>query len=81
MSLLMHTLHVDLGERTYPIYIGRDLLSDDSLLSQHVSGSQVVIISNETVAPLYVEKVRAALGSRDFGYRDSAARRRAVQDA
>ena len=66
MSLLMHTLHVDLGERTYPIYIGRDLLSDDSLLSQHVSGSQVVIISNETVAPLYVEKVRAALGSRDL---------------
>lgn len=66
VSLLMHTLHVDLGERTYPIYIGRDLLSDDALLSQHVSGSQVVIISNETVAPLYVEKVRAALGSRDL---------------
>ena len=34
MSLLMHTLHVDLGERSYPVYIGRDLLSDPQLLAQ-----------------------------------------------
>jgi 3-dehydroquinate synthase len=62
VSLLMHTLHVELGERSYPVYIGRDLLSDDSLLSQHVAGSQVVIVSNETVAPLYTERVKSALG-------------------
>ena len=64
MSLLMHTLHVDLGERSYPVYIGRDLLADSQLLARHVAGSQVVIVSNETVAPLYVEKVRALLGRR-----------------
>lgn len=64
MPLLMHTLHVDLGERSYPVYIGRDLLSDASLLSQHVAGSQVVIVSNETIAPLYVDKVKSALGPR-----------------
>jgi 3-dehydroquinate synthase len=64
VSLLMHTLHVDLGERTYPVYIGRDLLADNNLLAQHVAGSQVVIVSNETVAPLYVERVRSALGAR-----------------
>lgn len=64
MSLVMHTLHVDLGERSYPVYIGRDLLSDPQLLSRYVPGSQVVIVSNETVAPLYVDKVRAALGER-----------------
>lgn len=64
MSLLMHTLRVDLGERTYPVYIGRDLLSDNSLLAQHIAGSQVVLISNETVAPLYMERVRSALGAR-----------------
>jgi 3-dehydroquinate synthase len=62
----MHTLHVDLGERSYPVYIGRDLLADSSLLAQHVVGSQVVIVSNETVAPLYVERVRSALGARQL---------------
>jgi len=60
----MHTLHVDLGERSYPVYIGRDLLSDPALLEPHIRGSQVVIVSNETVAPLYVERVRAQLGDR-----------------
>ena len=64
MSLLMHTLHVELGERSYPVYIGRDLLADPQLLAAHITSSQVVIISNETVAPLYMERVRAALGSR-----------------
>jgi 3-dehydroquinate synthase len=60
----MHTLHVDLGERGYPIYIGRGLLEDDALLAQHVRGSQVVLVSNDTVAPLYLDRVRSALGER-----------------
>lgn len=64
MSLLMHTLHVELEERSYPIYIGRDLLKDAELLSNHVSGSQVVLVSNETVAPLYMDQLRRALGER-----------------
>ena len=63
MPLLMHTLHVDLGARGYPVYIGRDLLADKKLVAQHVPSSQVVIVSNETVAPLYVERVRAALAA------------------
>lgn len=66
MSLLMHTLHVDLQERSYPVYIGRDLLSDSQLLARYVSGSQVVIVSNETVAPLYMDKLRTALGERSL---------------
>ncbi len=64
MTVLMHTLHVELGERSYPIYIGRDLFSDPELLAQHVTGNQVAIVSNETVAPLYAERVRNALGDR-----------------
>jgi 3-dehydroquinate synthase len=59
--LLMHTLHVELGERSYPVYIGRGLLADPQLLAGHIAGSQVVIVSNATVAPLYMERVRAAL--------------------
>ena len=66
MSLLMHTLHVDLQERSYPVYIGRDLLSDPQLLARHVSGPQVVVVSNDTVAPLYMDKLRAALGQRSL---------------
>jgi 3-dehydroquinate synthase len=62
VSLLMHTLHVELGERSYPVYIGRGLLADPQLLAGHIAGSQVVIVSNETVAPLYMERTRAALG-------------------
>jgi 3-dehydroquinate synthase len=61
MALLMHTLHVELGERSYPIYIGRDLFADSDMLARHVVGTQVAIVSNETVAPLYVDRVRAAL--------------------
>jgi 3-dehydroquinate synthase len=64
MSIVMHTLHVDLGERSYPIYIGRDLFDEPGLLSRHIRGTQVAIVSNETVAPLYVERVRRALGER-----------------
>ena len=63
MSLLMHTLHVDLGERSYPVYIGRDLLADPQYLREHIGGSQVVIISNATVAPLYMDRIRTALGA------------------
>ena len=66
MSLLMHTLHVDLQERSYPVYIGRDVLSDPQLLARHVSGPQVVVVSNDTVAPLYMDKLRTALGERSL---------------
>jgi 3-dehydroquinate synthase len=62
----MHTLQVELGERSYPIYIGRDLLSDSFILSRHIQGSQVVIVSNITVAPLYLDRVRAAVGERSL---------------
>lgn len=59
--MIIHTLHVDLGERSYPIYIGRDLFSDSSLLRDHVVGGQVMLVSNTTVAPLYLGRVEKAL--------------------
>ena len=57
----MKTLHVDLGDRSYPIYIGPNLLGNADLLTPHIGGKQVMIVSNETVAPLYIEKLRAGL--------------------
>ena len=56
------TLTVDLGDRAYPIHIGSGLLRDPGLLRQYIPGNSAVIVSNETVAPLYLEQARAALG-------------------
>jgi len=57
----MTTLTVDLGERSYPIYIGDALLGQADLLKQHIPGNSALIVSNETVAPLYLEKTRSML--------------------
>ena len=57
----MRTLTVDLGERSYPIYIGRRLLSNPALYRPHIPGRQVMIVTNTTVGPLYLEDVKAAL--------------------
>jgi 3-dehydroquinate synthase len=57
----MHQLHVELGERSYPIYIGTQLLDNPQLFSSHISSSQVCIVTNETVAPLYLSRLKQAL--------------------
>jgi 3-dehydroquinate synthase len=61
---VMDTINLDLGSRSYPIYIGRGLLGDPDLLPSMIAGEQVFIVTNETVAPLYREKVEAIL--KDF---------------
>ena len=55
------SLNVELGERSYPIVIGPNLLSDPALLARHVHGRQVAIVTNTTIAPLYLERVAAPL--------------------
>jgi 3-dehydroquinate synthase len=55
------TLVVDLGERSYPIYIGEGLLARNDLLPPHIAGRQVMIVTNDTVAPLYLDKARTAV--------------------
>ncbi len=54
----MRTLNVELGARSYPVYIGANLLSNAGLLDKHIPSSQLLIISNETVAPLYLDRVQ-----------------------
>lgn len=54
----MKTLHVDLGARSYPIHIGPGLLGRADLVIPHIAGTQVMIVSNETVAPLYLDRTR-----------------------
>lgn len=57
----MHTLHVDLDERSYPIYIASGVLSDAATLARHIAGNQLLIVTNETVAPLLLARLRGAL--------------------
>jgi len=57
----MKTLTVALSERSYPIYIGANLLAQADLLTHHIKSKQVVIVTNETIAPLYLQKVLANL--------------------
>ncbi len=59
----MKTLRVELGERGYPIYIGHGLLGCSDLYQPHIRGKQVMIVTNDTVAPLYLDQVRTALGA------------------
>jgi len=56
----MKSLRVALGERSYPIYIGSGVLSRPELVRPTVAGTQVMLVTNETVAPLYLAQARAA---------------------
>ncbi len=58
-------VEVDLGVRSYPIHIGTGLLRDAGLLRPHIRGRQVCVVSNDTVAPLYLDTVCQALAGLD----------------
>lgn len=60
----MKTLKVELGSRSYPILIGDGLIGDAELLRQHVPARDVLVVSNATVAPLYLDTLAAALRPR-----------------
>ncbi|MEQ9546712.1 MAG: 3-dehydroquinate synthase [Marinobacter sp.] len=58
MCNAVRELQVDLGDRSYPIFIGDGLLGSMDL-TPYVAGGQVMIVTNETVAPLYLEQAKA----------------------
>jgi 3-dehydroquinate synthase len=58
------TIEVQLGNRSYPIHIGPGLIAGGELLGTSVAAEQVLIVSNEVVAPLYLEPVEAAFAGR-----------------
>jgi 3-dehydroquinate synthase len=59
----MKILNVNLGERSYPIYIGQQLFSDAGIFKAAIVGKQALIVSNSTVAPLYLRKVQDLLSA------------------
>lgn len=52
----MIELTVPLGERSYPIFIGKGLLNQVELLAPFATSRQVLIVTNETIAPLYLKQ-------------------------
>lgn len=58
------TLTVELGDRSYPIIIGSGLIESAFDLSPFLPGSDCLVVSNETVAPLYLDRLQACLGGK-----------------
>jgi 3-dehydroquinate synthase len=58
------TVPIDLGDRSYPIHIGEGLLGERALLESALPPGPLLVVSNETVAPLYLARVRATLAGR-----------------
>lgn len=64
--MIYKTLHVEPGEdRSYPVFIGENILGDPGYFTPFIKGRQVCMVTNETVAPLYLESLHALL-SRDY---------------
>lgn len=54
----MNTITVALGDRSYPIHIGSHLLDNTVLAHPYIHAKQVLIVTNDVVAPIYLEKIK-----------------------
>ncbi|HQN64771.1 MAG TPA: 3-dehydroquinate synthase [Methylophilus sp.] len=63
----MQTLTVSLGDRSYPIHIGAGLIAQSELILPHLKRKQVAIVTNTTVAPLYMAKLAEPLRQHGVG--------------
>ena len=59
----MQTLKVELADRSYPIHIGKNLITDASLILPYLKRKHVAIVTNTTVAPLYLNQLSQSLQS------------------
>ncbi len=57
----MKTININLKKRSYPIYVGEGLLENCDLFKKHISNKKVAIITNDKIAPLYLEKISNTL--------------------
>lgn len=59
----MQTVNIDLGNRSYPIHIGDGLIDQHGMIADHVR-DRAMVVTNETVAPLYLDQTLANLGNK-----------------
>ncbi len=62
----MKIIKVDLDKRSYPIYIGNSILADKELINKQITSTQVLIVTNETVASLYLKSLEENLTGLDY---------------
>ena len=62
----MIRVDVELAERSYPIFIGGGLLGDAALLARAIKSRQVMIVTNDRVGPLYLERLTSGLQDRQL---------------
>lgn len=60
---------VDLGDRSYPIYIGDGIIDAGAVVARHLPGMSCLVVTNETVGPLYLDRVVSALTKAKPGLR------------
>lgn len=61
----MQTIEVNLAGGSYPVYLGCDIIDDKPLWRTHLGRGKTLIVSNDVVAPLYLDRLRAALAGRE----------------
>ena len=62
----MKIIKVDLGERGYSIHIGNSILSDKKIFNQYITSKQVLVVTNEKIAPLYLKIIEKHLVKFDY---------------
>lgn len=58
------TMAIDLRDRSYPIHVGAGLLDKRELYAEHITGRKAMVVTNETVGPLYLQRLHDALPAR-----------------
>ena len=61
IKMVSHTLNVNIPNHEYPVYIGENLFTNTALLKKHIKGKQVMVVTNETLAKLYLPKLIQSL--------------------
>lgn len=63
-STTVQRIDIDLGERSYPILVGPNLLDDNTLLANVIKARDIFIVTNDRVGPLYLERLKSSLNNK-----------------
>jgi 3-dehydroquinate synthase len=62
----MQTIEVQLRDGSYPVYLGHEIIADGRIWQKHIGKGKTLVVSNEVVAPLFLEPLHAALSGREL---------------
>ena len=62
----MKTIKINLGDRSYPIFIGQKLFKEYALIADYIDNKRVAIVTNTTIEPLYLNEIKELFGHEDI---------------